>query len=122
MTTFNLFPLNDFAVRVTLKDIDTNPASPTFGKSIPLTTGTVTAFLATSNDPTATAADGTLTMSPTHIANGVWLVSFDAALLTAALLNTLFSATLPYLIVQKPSGVRVYFDVIYQASRQGTVA
>jgi hypothetical protein len=121
MTTFNLYPLNDFAVRVTLKDIDTTPGSPTFGKSIPLTSGSVTAFLATSNAPTAAAADPSLTMSPTHIANGVWLVSFDAAVLTAALLATLFAATLPFLIVQKPSGVRVYYDVVYQASRQGTI-
>jgi hypothetical protein len=116
MSTLYLYPLNDFSVKIPLKDVDAS------GNIVPLTTGTVTAFFATSNSPTATTADGTLTTTATHIGGGKWLVQFDAAVLTAALLATLFASTLPYLIVQKPSGVRVYFDVIYAASRQGTVA
>lgn len=116
MSTLYLFPLNDFSVKIPLKDVDGT------GKTIPLITGTVTAFFATSNSPTATTADASLTTTATHVGGGTWLVQFDAAVLDPTLLATLFGATLPFLIVQKPSGVRVYFDVIYAASRQGTVA
>jgi hypothetical protein len=115
MSSLNLFPLNDFVAKLTLKDVDAT------GKAIPLTTGTVTAFLATSNGPTATAADPSLTQSATNLGGGAWLVSFDAAVLDPTLLASLFAGGV-YLIVQKLNGVRAWFPVTYSADRQGTVS
>jgi hypothetical protein len=115
-TILSLYPLNDFAVKIILKTID-----ETTGAVVPLTEGTVTAFLATSNDPTATAPDPTLTTSGIHTKNGVWLALFDAAVLTPSLLDALFGSTPPYLIVQQPNGVRVYAQLTYTASRAAGV-
>lgn len=111
-----LYPLNDLALTVKLQDI--NPAT---GVKSPLTVGTVTAFLATSDSPTAVAADGTLSMSATHIGSGKWLVFFDATVLTPALLATHFASTPPVLIVVYPSGIRAYLTLEYQPSRPGTL-
>lgn len=114
MSQFKLYPLNDFATFVKLKDI-----SPTTGVVTPLTTGTVTAFLATSFGPTAVAADATLQTTAVHVGNGKWLVFLDAAVLTAALLNSKFASTPPYLIVQYAGGLRVYYVGAYVPSRKG---
>lgn len=111
-----IFPLNDFAAKAKLRNLD-----PTTGVETPLTTGPVIAFLATSNGPAATAADAALSMSPVHLGDGVWLIFLDAAVLTTALLDPLFAATPPYLIVQQPGGVRVYAPVAYTAARPALV-
>lgn len=107
-----LYPLNDFFAKARLRSV--NPAT---GVETPLTSGTVTAFLATSSGPTATAADPALSMSPVHLVDGVWLIFFDAAVLTTALLDPLFGTSAPYLIVQQPGGVRVYTPVTYTTAR-----
>lgn len=109
-----LWPLNDFTVKAKLKTIVN-------GVAVPLTSGTVTAFLATSSGPAATAADAALTMSPAHLGNGEWLITFDAAVLTTALLDPLFAATPPFLIVQKPGDVRAYAPVVYATARPAMI-
>lgn len=113
-----MYPSNDLAVTVTLQEIDSLT-----GVKNPLTTGTVTAFIATSNSPTATAADPSLSVSATHLNNpaGKWLIFFDASVLTPALLSSLFSAATPYLIVEQTNGVRAYVEMSYVASRPGTL-
>lgn len=111
-----LSPLNDFAAKVKLKQVDSAT-----GAVSPLTTGTVTAFFATSILPTATAAHASLSTSATHIGDGVWLVLFDAAILTPALLDGLFTSTPPVLIAQQVGGMRVWAPVTYLAARPATV-
>lgn len=108
-----LSPLNDFIFSIPVKDIDAA------GSEIPVTTGTVSAFLATSNSPTDDAADESLraTLSYTG-AGGIWLGRFDAATLTAELLDSKFANTAPYLIVQMTGGFRVYEKLKYVASRK----
>jgi hypothetical protein len=113
---YPLYPLNDLTFLVTLKTVD-----PATGKVIALTTGSVTGFIAASNLPTASAADPSLTFTITHVGSGKWLVVMDAALLTAALLNTLFgSGATPYVILQLTGGFRAYIQLAYFASRQAT--
>lgn len=118
MTThpITLYPLNDFSVKVKLREIN-----PTTGVVSPLTTGTVTAFLATSDAPTAGAADPALEMTPTHLGGGVWLIFFDATVLTAALLATHFAATPPVLVVVQPGGIRTANAISYAAARPALV-
>lgn len=113
-----MYPSNDLAITVTLQEIDA-----VTGVKGPLTTGTVTAFITTSTSPTATAADPSLSVEATHLNNpaGKWLIFFDASLLTPALLDSLFSGTPPYLIVQQANGIRAYAPMEYVASRPATL-
>lgn len=111
-----LYAANDFFVKAKL-----TTGSPTTGDVTPLTSGTVTAFLSTTNGPSAVAADPALSMAPTHLGGGIWLIFFDAGVLTAPLLDPLFAASPPYLIVEQPGGVRVYASVTYAPSRPATV-
>lgn len=113
-----LSPLNDLSLSVTLKDVD-----PTTGATSLITTGTVTAFLAVSNSPTATVADATLNATVNYSgASGKWTITIDASVLTAALLATLFASATPYLIIQRTNGVRVTVELLYSASRAATVS
>ncbi len=116
MTDFNLYPLNDLAFYVKLKDIDSAT-----GAVSNLTTGTVTCFLATDDGPSATAADPTLSTTAVHLSSGKWLVFLDASVLTASLLATHFASTAPILIIQYPSGFRVAYTGTYAETRPGTV-
>lgn len=117
MADINLYPLNDFGVTATLKAVD-----PATGKSVPLTTGTVSHFISTAYTPTATAADATLAGTATHVGDGKWLISYDAAVLTPTLLATLFATATPYLIMQQTGTFRDYAPLVYVASRPATVA
>lgn len=110
---FPLSPLNDFSLEWKLKTLDMTPGSSTLGKLIPLTTGTVSAFLATSNSPTATAADPTLTVVCTHVGSGKWISSWNADVLTPTLLETLFAAATPYAICVAAGDVRKYAECEY---------
>lgn len=115
MTEFGLYPLNDFAVKVRFNRID-----PSSGARTALTTGVASAFLAISDAPTALPADETLQMTPTRIGSTVWwLVFFDAAVLTPALLSSLFGSTPPYLIVQHADGIRVAKQLTYAPTKYG---
>lgn len=111
-----LYALNDFFVKTKLF-----AGNPTTGAVEPLTSGTVTAFLATSNAATATAADAALSMSPVHLGDGLWLIFLDGAVLTTTLLDPLFGSTPPYLIIQQPGGIRVYAPVTYATTRPALV-
>jgi hypothetical protein len=117
MTTPIIWPLNDFALKAKLKDIDSAT-----GIVAPLITGTVTAFLATSNLPTATAADPTLSVTASNLGLGAWLIFFDATILLPSLLDGLFAATPPYCIIVYPSGIRAVVACAYQASRAADVS
>jgi hypothetical protein len=117
MTTPIIWPLNDFALKAKLKDID-----PATGVVAPLLTGTVTAFLATSNLPTATAADPTLSVTAANLGAGAWLVFFDATVLLPSLLDSLFAATPPYCIIVYPSGLRVAVACATPGTRTADVA
>jgi hypothetical protein len=118
-----VYPLNDLPFVARLKDIDTNPLSSTFGRAIDLTTGTVSAFIATSILPTATAADPSFTTTGQHIGKGKWLFVFDGSILLPAVLNTLFgSGTPPQIIIQQPGNIRSYIpNVTYLASKPALV-
>lgn len=117
MADFTIYPLNDFAKWVSPKDINS-----TTGAVTTLTSGTVTAFFATSDSPTATAADQSLSMNAIYSeTKNKWLVFFDASVLTASLLATHFASTPPILIVQFVGGFRVVFTGAYSTSRPGTV-
>lgn len=108
-----VYPLNDFAFIATLK------VPNSLGVLVALESGTPSAFLAVSDSPTATAADATLVMTPTYTgAGGKWLVAFDASVLTAALLATLYAATTPYVIIAFPNSIRVAVECAYLASKQ----
>lgn len=111
-----LYPLNTFYAKVALRTID-----PSTGVETPLTTGTVTAFLSTSYAANAAAADPALSVSATHIAKGVWLIAIPGSVLTPTLLDPLFAAATPYLIVQQPGGIRVYAPVTYTPARPALV-
>ena len=116
-----LSPNNPFAVQVGLQDLD-----PATGTRVPVTAGTVTGFLSTSNAPEATAADPSLSVSATYIGTvanvGMWLVTIASAVLTTALLDPLFLETPPVLIVQKTNGVRAWAPVVYSRTRAAVVS
>jgi hypothetical protein len=116
MATF--YALNDFIQEITIMDVDST------GTEVPVTTGTVSAFLATSNVPSATAADPSLSVSAVYTgAGGVWLATFDKSVMTEATLGTAFpTGTTPYLIVETTGGIRVYVKCKYKASRPATIA
>jgi hypothetical protein len=124
MAAINLFPLNDLSIVVNLAKV--NPVTAAIE---PLTGGTVDHFISTSTDPaTAAPADGTLVGSavytgvvdPTTQA-GRWLVQYDAAVLTPALLATQFATLAPYLILKQAGGFWAYIPLKYVATRKGTV-
>lgn len=109
-------PLNDLALIVKLYNID-----PVTGAKTPLSGGSAVAFLAISNLPTAVTVDNTLSLVPVDLTGGKWLVSFDGAILTAAILALHFVATPPFLIIQHNSGVRVYVPLVYEPARAAVI-
>jgi hypothetical protein len=113
-----LYPLNDLSVSVPIANVNAS------GVAVPVTVATITAFLATSNDPAATAADPTFVVTPVYTGTtvpvpggtaGVWLVQFDAAANfgNPALIDSLFRATPPWLIVQTTGGIRIAIPLSY---------
>jgi hypothetical protein len=116
-----LTPLVDFARTFLLEQFDT-----TAGAYVPVTAGAVTCYLATSDDA-ATAADPSLTGSASYIGGtgaspaGTWFLGLDAAVLTFALLDSLFLNAAPYFIVLKPSGIRVAEKLKYVRVRKATL-
>lgn len=116
MSTF--YAANDFIQEVTILDVDAT------GTEIPVTTGTVTAFLATDNAPTATAADATLSVGAVYTgAGGVWLATFDKTVMLSTLLDSKFpTGVTPYLIVENATGIRVYVKCKYKPARPATLA
>ena len=101
-------PKNDCAFVVTLRLVDDT------GRYVNLSTGTLTAFLATSAASTATAADASLVGSVLYTgAGGRWLVRFDASILTPALLASLFETDTPYVIIEGENNVRFAIEAAY---------
>lgn len=122
-----LSPLNDFDRTIQLEQIDS-----VTGTRTPLTTGDVTAFLATSPAPDAAAADGTLSVAAVHVGGnpkvaaggetykpGTWLVHIDASALTVLLCTAQFANATPYLIVSVAGGVRKVGQLTYAAGSSG---
>jgi hypothetical protein len=117
MATIPIYPYNDLIVSATIMDISSA------GVETPVTSGTVTAFLATSHASDATTADATLSVSAVYTgAGGVWIATIDATALTLALLDSLFASATPYLIFQKSGAVRAYAKCRYVSSRPATVS
>lgn len=118
-----LAPLNSLTRHVFLEtDVD--------GTRTPLTSGSVAAFLANSEEPDATAADAALVAVCTHVGgnplvdgedeehpDGTWLIKFDPSTFTVARLDPLFDETGddPYLIITTPND-RVTEKLHYQRS------
>lgn len=105
---------------------------PSTGTKAPITTGSVTGFLATSKGPSATAADASLQASLTYVggnsdgeggtyAAGTWLFQLDAAALTPNLLSTHFAGARPYLIVERTNDLRVAIPLTYASEEQAVV-
>lgn len=118
MSTIYLTPLRDLKIEIVAKNyvIANSKVS-----QAAITTGTMSAFLATSNGPTATAADASLVGTCTHAGTGHWLVEFDAAILTASLLATHFASATPYCIVSIPNEFRDYVTLTYRSSAPATI-
>lgn len=118
-----LAPANDFFATAYFEDIN-----PTTFEAVPVTSATITAFIATSNDPAAIAADPSLSVSAVHVGVttptptqyplGTWGVTIDATVLTVTLLDNLFGtpSVTPYLIVVRAGGVRAYQKLKYLRS------
>jgi hypothetical protein len=117
MTTLYLRPLNDLAFTVDARVVDTSTGALT-----PLTDAVPTppdAFLATTNAPTAEAADPSLVGTVSYLApRRRWLVRFDAPLLTPTLLDDLWGpgdgGAIAYAIVRFPGDIRVAVPLEYQ--------
>jgi hypothetical protein len=116
-----LVPLNDFTIHC---PIHYNHA--TTGTKTPLTTGTVTGMICTSNSSSATEADAALTASLVYVGGniiatgspithpiGTWQFQLDAAALTLSLLDGLFATTTPYLIVKSDNNIRRWKALVY---------
>jgi len=128
MTTHNtLAPDNDLLRTFYLEDVD-----PTTFAKTPVTTGTVTAFLAQTKD--GDAADPSLSVSASHVGvaspsadeypEGTWGIEIDATVLTSALLEPLFGAAnsnKAYLVVQKAGAVRRYEQLTYATAIAATL-
>ena len=110
---YKLHPLNDLVFVVTLKEVTSA------GQVANAVDGVVTVFLATTNLPTAIAADPSLTGTATYTGTGGrWLVQFEAAVLDPALLATLFGAGgTPYVILQRVGSARVFIELEYEAAK-----
>lgn len=121
--TLELSPLNNFWATIYIPTV-----SLTDGVESGLSTGTVTAFLATSGEPDAVAADATLSVACTHVGQasptagqfptGTWLIAFPKSVLTVALLDQLFADTAPYLIVEHSTTMRVETKLKYKRARK----
>lgn len=105
-------PLNPFGVYARIYTLNLST-----GEAEEITTGSVTGFLATSDDPEAAAADGTLSMTASYVAGKGWLVAFAASVMTVELLDALFLYHPAWLIVQKSNGARVALELKYTRSR-----
>lgn len=125
-----LVPLNSITRRFFVET--TNPDD---GTVVPFTAGTVTAFLATSEDPDATALDPSVQVTPTHIGLatpgtgqyplGWWLFTIPANVLTAGLLDPLFAPPAPnapgkpvFLLVQVEGVLRRSELLVYKRAER----
>lgn len=125
-----LAPLNPLTRHVLLETLDAS------GTRTPVTTGTVTGFLATSDEPDATAADAALVATCAHVGGneivdgeddlhppGTWQIKFSPATFTVSRLDGLFLDTgdEPYLIITTPND-RVTEKLRYQRSLRADIA
>lgn len=87
MTAFTIYPDNPLEIETEIPVFDT-----TTRKEIPLTAGTVTAFLASSNLNGATAIDPSVSVTMLAPLTGKkkWLAKFAASVMTFPLLNGMF--------------------------------
>lgn len=114
-----LSPLNDFDRTVLIEEVNSS------GVVVPVTDtsgGAIVGFLATSKDPTASAADPTLSVNGVYIGGangydaGTWLFQIDASVLTPSLLDSKFGSVTPYFLVQRTNGKRRYEKLKYTPS------
>lgn len=103
-------PLNDFGIIINAQMRDA-----TTGVLGPVTTGSMTGFLAKSSLGDAAAYDASWSVSGVYVGAsggdlvaGDWFFSIDAAALTVALCRAAFASATPYFIAQRTSGFRRY--------------
>lgn len=125
MTVANpvLSPLNDFVIRAFIERVD-----PVTGVVSPLVSGSLTGFLATSADPTATTADPTWSVAGVYIGgannfpDGTWQFEIDGTVLTVAACNAAFlTLQKAYFIVVKTGSIRKACTVTYKPISVATV-
>lgn len=112
-------PLNDFSIIVNVQMRDDTTAA-----LAPVTTGTMTGFIAASNAADATAYDAGWSVAGRYVGAsggdlvaGDWYFAIDAAALTVALCRAAFGAgAVPYFIAQKTNGFRRYVKCKYRES------
>ncbi len=108
-----VYPENDFVLIVTPKLVDGT------GKFTPLTSAAApTCFFATSGAPTAVAADATLVGTVTLATGspvGRWIVKVQKSVMDYTLLNSLFAATAPWMIIEFAEGIRGAVECEYDA-------
>lgn len=120
-------PLNDFAFVAKL----TRTTAPT-GAAVPITSGTVTAFLsAGDNSAEATAFDGDWEVEGTYLTShedgdGHWLFEIDAAKITAEKYDAMVEAATEgdgklYLIIVVDGGLRAFSPVKFARTRKAVV-
>ena len=107
---------NDFVIAVKLYQVASGAITRTAH-----TSGTVTGFLATSNESDATAADASLVATISHVSDGWWRVSIDASVLTQSLMDTHFAAATPYLIISQSNNFRRYIELDYDDALEAPV-
>lgn len=128
MSNRHLTPLVDFGRKTSYLMFD-----PTTNAYVAPTSGTVTFYLATTPDALV-AADPALSGTALYIGgngsppapDGTWFCGFDAAVLTYALLDSVFlnanqKPIHPYFIVVKPSGSRDVEKLDYKRYKLATV-
>lgn len=116
-----LNPLNDKTITFEL-----NTRNSSTGVLTPVTSGTVTVIIATTDAPDATEADAALVFTAVYIGGangfvaGTWMVFIDGAVLTVALL-----ASLPrylYLIARRTGDIRAVTRLENVAARYAEVS
>jgi hypothetical protein len=110
-----IYPRNTFQYLATLRTVRIVSGT---ARELPLEEGPVSAFLATSDAPTASEAAPALRVDAVYTGlAGKWLVTFPGNILDAPTLAGLFGATPPVLIIEQPNNIRVVQPCAYAPSR-----
>lgn len=130
MATNPLTPLVDLARTFVLTEFDGNTGSGTCGTYIPVVAGTVTVYIASAPD-SPTPADPSLSANAVYIGGvnsvptGTWFWGLDAAILTFALLDSIFNVgtnpPVPYIVISRVSGIRAVEKLSYKRTLAATV-
>ena len=108
-------PENDFGVMVQLKE-------PADGQraAVPITTGTVEAYFATTKDALA-AAHASVVCTGAHAGGGWWTITLQGGGTSRPVLDPILDGNPLYLIVRHPGNVRFYIVCTYASTREVTI-